>query len=308
MNLNTPKKDYYGDLGVERAATPEEIKAAYRKLALKWHPDKNPDNVKEATEKFQKISEAYSVLSDTEKREKFDKYGTVDDFDFDYDDFIHHFNFDDLFSMMMGSMNIFSGLGGLGGFRINLNVGKSKRKRHTKKPHVNHATTSKKVNSEPKEDSKPEPEKQEEKKEEDWETEEEVTDEEDDKKANGKEGGDDWEDFDSDEETSNHKKNGKLNAANGKKGANKNFDSDDDDDFDMGFGGIIGEAENIFFLPMFASEKTTKVDGKRSKCKVCKKVFDDNIVVDHMTELHEKEFNEWVRKLTGNKPAGKKGK
>ena len=67
--------EYYKLLGVEKTATADEIKKAYRKLALKYHPDKNPDNA-EAEEKFKKISEAYAVLSDTKKREEYDTYGS----------------------------------------------------------------------------------------------------------------------------------------------------------------------------------------------------------------------------------------
>ncbi len=67
-------KDYYKTLGVEKDATQEEIKKAYRKLALKFHPDRNPDN-KEAEEKFKEITEANEVLSDPEKRKKYDQLG-----------------------------------------------------------------------------------------------------------------------------------------------------------------------------------------------------------------------------------------
>ena len=69
------EKDYYKILGVSRNASQEEIKQAYRKLALKWHPDRNPDNRKEAEERFKEISEAYEVLSDPEKRKIYDAYG-----------------------------------------------------------------------------------------------------------------------------------------------------------------------------------------------------------------------------------------
>jgi molecular chaperone DnaJ len=68
------KRDYYEVLGVDRNASQEEIKKAYRKLALKYHPDQNPNN-KEAEEKFKEITEAYSVLSDNEKKALYDKYG-----------------------------------------------------------------------------------------------------------------------------------------------------------------------------------------------------------------------------------------
>src|SRR4030095_11571020 len=67
-------KDYYKILGVEKNATADEIKKAYRKLAVKLHPDLNP-NDKEAQKKFQEINEANEVLSDPEKSKKYDQYG-----------------------------------------------------------------------------------------------------------------------------------------------------------------------------------------------------------------------------------------
>ncbi len=69
-------KDYYALLGVPKTAPEKDIKSAYRKLARKWHPDANPDNPKEAEEKFKEISEAYEVLGDPEKRKKYDVLGS----------------------------------------------------------------------------------------------------------------------------------------------------------------------------------------------------------------------------------------
>ena len=68
------KRDYYEVLGVDKGATANEIKKAYRKLALKFHPDKNPDN-KEAEEKFKEAAEAYEILSNPEKKSRYDQFG-----------------------------------------------------------------------------------------------------------------------------------------------------------------------------------------------------------------------------------------
>jgi curved DNA-binding protein len=96
-------EDYYQVLGVDKKASADEIKKIYRKLALKWHPDKNPNN-KAAEEKFKKISEAYAVLSDAKKREQYDQFGSADQFrqqysqedifrDFDLDEILRGFGF-----------------------------------------------------------------------------------------------------------------------------------------------------------------------------------------------------------------------
>ena len=68
------KRDYYESLGLDRNASEDDIKKAYRKLAMKYHPDRNPDN-KDAEEKFKEIKEAYEILSDQEKRAAYDQYG-----------------------------------------------------------------------------------------------------------------------------------------------------------------------------------------------------------------------------------------
>ena len=96
-------EDYYQVLGVDKKASADEIKKAYRKLAVKWHPDKNPNN-KAAEEKFKKISEAYAVLSDAKKRDEYDQFGSADRYrqqysqedifrDFDLDEILRSFGF-----------------------------------------------------------------------------------------------------------------------------------------------------------------------------------------------------------------------
>jgi molecular chaperone DnaJ len=106
----TNQRDFYEVLGVERTASVDEIKSAYRKSALKWHPDRNPENKQEAEHKFRECTEAYSVLSDAQKRQVYDTYGHAGlsgaagaDFnntifqDF-HDIFGDFFGFDDMFS------------------------------------------------------------------------------------------------------------------------------------------------------------------------------------------------------------------
>src|SRR3954466_14789748 len=72
--MATEKRDYYEVLGVERNAAGEEIKRAYRKLAVKFHPDKNPDDP-QAEDRFKELGEAYDVLMDADKRAAYDRYG-----------------------------------------------------------------------------------------------------------------------------------------------------------------------------------------------------------------------------------------
>src|SRR5512140_1643528 len=70
----TSKRDYYEILSVNQSASTDEIKTSYRKLAMQFHPDRNPGN-KEAEDKFKEVAEAYEVLSDQQKKQVYDQYG-----------------------------------------------------------------------------------------------------------------------------------------------------------------------------------------------------------------------------------------
>ena len=109
--------DYYKALGVDKNASPEEIKKAFRKLAVKYHPDRNPDN-KAAEDKFKDINEAYAVLSDSKKKEEYDTYGSSGFHkQYSQEDIFRGFDFSNAYKDMGagGSEDIFSRLFG-GGF------------------------------------------------------------------------------------------------------------------------------------------------------------------------------------------------
>ena len=114
-------EDYYKVLGLDKGADLDEIKKAYRKLALKYHPDRNPTDKKPSEEKFKKISEAYAVLSDPEKRKQYDEFGT-DAFRQKYtqEDIFRNFDINDIlrgfgFGNLGGGFTWYGGTGGGGG-------------------------------------------------------------------------------------------------------------------------------------------------------------------------------------------------
>ena len=96
-------KDYYNVLGINKGASDDEIKKAYRKKAMEFHPDKNPDNPQAET-KFKEAAEAYDVLSNSEKKSNYDRFGTADANPFGggggnpFGGFGHGFSMDDIFS------------------------------------------------------------------------------------------------------------------------------------------------------------------------------------------------------------------
>jgi len=105
------KKDYYEVLGVPRDASEDVIRKAYKKLAIKWHPDKHTDDKKEAEEKFKEISEAYSVLSDPKKKREYDTGGiSFEDFG-GFDDFDPFAMFDSFFGGRHGKHGGFGNFG-----------------------------------------------------------------------------------------------------------------------------------------------------------------------------------------------------
>jgi curved DNA-binding protein len=123
-------KNYYTALGLEKSASADQIKKAYRKLALKYHPDKNPDD-KAAEERFKEITEAYAVLSDPEKKQHYDQFGdTAFHQNFSQEDIFRNvdlgsifreFGFagrggDDIFSQIFGGAGAHQGFGGGQGF------------------------------------------------------------------------------------------------------------------------------------------------------------------------------------------------
>ncbi len=110
------KRDYYEVLGVKKTATEEEIKKAYRKLAMKHHPDRNPGN-KQAEERFKEINEAYAVLSDKGKRQQYDQFGPSGFSQrYSQEDIFRGFDINDLFKDLGFSTNdVFSRIFGGGG-------------------------------------------------------------------------------------------------------------------------------------------------------------------------------------------------
>lgn len=120
------KRDYYEVLGVSKSATADEIKSAYRKLAMKYHPDRNPGD-KEAEEKFKEAAEAYDVLHDSEKRQRYDQFGHQGVGGQGFGGFGGGgMSMDDIFSMFG---DLFGGRGGGGGFESFFGGGGARQRR-----------------------------------------------------------------------------------------------------------------------------------------------------------------------------------
>ena len=113
--MSSTQSDYYEILGVERDASGDQIKSAYRKLALKHHPDRNPENKHEAEENFRRATEAYSVLSDPQKRQVYDRYGHAGlgnrGFETNFNESIFA-DFQDILGDLFGVDDVFGGGGG----------------------------------------------------------------------------------------------------------------------------------------------------------------------------------------------------
>ena len=121
--MSDTEKDYYKILGVERTATEEEIKTAYKKMAIKYHPDRNPGD-KEAEEKFKEAAEAYDVLHDPDKRSRYDQFGSAGLNGGGFSGFSGGMGMDDIFNMfgnIFGGHNPFSE--GFGGYRTEASQG-----------------------------------------------------------------------------------------------------------------------------------------------------------------------------------------
>ena len=136
-------KDYYQILGIPKGASQDQIKKAYRKLAMQYHPDRNPGKEQWANDKFKEINEAFSVLGDPEKRSKYDRFGTVEGIDLG-DIFSSSFTrgtFDDVIRDFRGAGlrfdfldDLLGGLFGFGGMGNRSGRTKSRRQRS---PHFN---------------------------------------------------------------------------------------------------------------------------------------------------------------------------
>mmetsp|Transcript_27887 Transcript_27887/g.38757 ORF Transcript_27887/g.38757 Transcript_27887/m.38757 type:complete len:190 (-) Transcript_27887:740-1309(-) len=112
--------DYYEILEIRRSASADEIRRSYRRLAMRWHPDKNPENLKEAERRFKEVGEAFQVLSDPQKRREYDSAGSAQAFQEHFggppmsanDLFSRFFRGSNLFEMFSGGSGSFSGFPG----------------------------------------------------------------------------------------------------------------------------------------------------------------------------------------------------
>ncbi len=114
MPTRHQKRDYYEILAISRTSSAEEIKSAYRKAALQWHPDRNPEHKSGAEEKFREATEAYSVLSDNQKRAAYDRFGHAGVTGMGSDPGFNHTifeEFQDIFGDFFGFEDLFGGAG-----------------------------------------------------------------------------------------------------------------------------------------------------------------------------------------------------
>ncbi|KAL4463227.1 hypothetical protein ABPG74_007228 [Tetrahymena malaccensis] len=326
--MATKKQCFYEVLELNKDCTNEEIKTAYKKFALKYHPDKNRDKPEEAKLKFQEISEAYTVLSDPDKRATYDKYGTIDEDEigFDYDQFMQEFDVNDFghfMSAMMGDM-FFTDFNNFTHRGRGQKKKYGKRRQNNQDPFSNFFTIKFNNGAPSKQQKKPEDEE--------WET-----DSEDESKKNKNED-DEWEDEDDDDDEEEYsdeeeeenqqddkkdkKKEGEQKEGEGQenKPKKKVKPSSDDikmsdfmqfgmmDPFSMMMGLEFGGQSNSEMMAIyeFTAQNIKMLKGDKIQCKLCKEEMVEEDLDDHFENDHDEEFQEFKKDYM--KKFGKKGK
>ncbi|KAL4482466.1 hypothetical protein ABPG72_001442 [Tetrahymena utriculariae] len=329
--MATKKQCFYEVLELNKDCTNEEIKTAYKKFALKYHPDKNRDKPEEAKLKFQEISEAYTVLSDPDKRATYDKYGTIDEDEigFDYDSFMQEFDVNDFghfMSAMMGDM-FFTDFNNFTHRDRGQKKKYGKRRQNNQDPLSNFFTIKFSNGAPTKQQKKPEDEE--------WET-----DSEDESKKKKNQEDDEWtdeEDDDDDEEFSDEEdedqqddkkdeqkegeqKEKKEGEGQQKKPKKKVGPSPDEikmsdfvqfgmmDPFSMMMGLEFGGQSNSEMMAMyeFTAQNIKMLKGDKIQCKLCEQEMVEEDLDDHFENDHDEEFQEFKKDYM--KKFGKKGK